>query len=71
MTAGGVILPNQVVMEEDAKLGVVIAMGEDVDLDVQVGQTVIFNHKTQVTEVPLGDESVMFVAQPSIHAVLS
>ena len=73
VTAGGVILPTDIAgaMEDDSKMGVVVAIGEDVDLEVEAGQTVIFDSKSQVTEVPVGENSVMFVAQASIQAVLS
>mmetsp|Transcript_2549 Transcript_2549/g.7232 ORF Transcript_2549/g.7232 Transcript_2549/m.7232 type:complete len:161 (-) Transcript_2549:120-602(-) len=71
VTSGGVILPTDVAIEEDSKLGTVVAIGEDVSLDVTPGQMVLFDSKSQVTEIPTGEFSVMFVAQPSIHAVLS
>jgi len=73
VTSGGVILPTDIAgaMEDDSKMGVVVALGEDVDLEVEAGQTVIFDSKSQVTEVPVGEYSVMFVAQASIQAVLS
>ena len=73
VTSGGVILPTDIAgaMEDDSKMGVVVAIGEDVDLEVEAGQTVIFDSKSQVTEVPVGENSVMFVAQASIQAVLS
>eukprot|EP00873_Tetraselmis_striata_P006645 jgi/Tetstr1/426909/TSEL_017122.t1 len=72
VTAGGVILPTEVVMrdDEEAVLGVVAALGEGVDIAVEIGQTVLYN-KQQITEVPLGTSSVVFVAQGSIAAVLS
>eukprot|EP00951_Prasinocladus_malaysianus_P037035 scaffold394613_cov44-Prasinocladus_malaysianus.AAC.2 len=71
VTSGGIILqPTDVQLDQDAEFGYVVALGEDVDLDVKPGDMVIFDSKSQVTEVPLGEESVYFVAQPSIHAIL-
>mmetsp|Transcript_37103 Transcript_37103/g.88203 ORF Transcript_37103/g.88203 Transcript_37103/m.88203 type:complete len:152 (-) Transcript_37103:57-512(-) len=71
VSKGGVILPTDVSMEENSKVGIVVALGDDVDLDLVPGQYVIFDSKRQVTEVPAGDNTVLFVAQPSIEAVLS
>jgi chaperonin GroES len=72
VTSGGVILPTEVSSVDmgDAVLGQVVALGEDVDIDVKVGQMVMYN-KQQITEVPVGTSSVVFVSQNSIAAVLS
>lgn len=54
----------------DAVIGKVLAKGEDVDIAVNVGDTVIFQ-KYSSSDVKVPDGDIIFVAQKSVLAVLS
>ena len=73
-TAGGIILPGTAKggpggMAE-AYIGSVMAVGEDVDIGVAVGDTVLFS-KYSSSDIEVPDGQVCFVAQKSIMAKLS
>ncbi len=55
---------------QDSYIGKVLAKGSEVDIEVNVGDTVIFS-KYNTTDVKVPDGEVMFVAQKSVMAVLS
>ena len=70
-TAGGIFLTSSSAPRlEDAQIGTVIAVGEDVDISVATGDLVLFTkYGSSDIEVPNGE--VCFVAQKSIVAKLS
>ena len=55
---------------QDAVIGKVLAKGEDVDISVNVGDTVLFS-KYSTSDVKVPDGEVIFAAQKSVLAVLS
>ena len=55
---------------QEAIIGKVLAKGSDVDIAVNVGDTVIFS-KYSTSDVKVPDGEVIFVAQKSVFAVLS
>ena len=54
----------------DAVIGQVLAKGEEVDISVNVGDTVMFQ-KYSSSDVKVPDGEIVFVAQKSVLAVLS
>lgn len=55
---------------QDAVIGKVIAVGDEVNVSVKKGDTVVFS-KYSTSDVSLPDGDVTFVAQKSVLAVLS
>lgn len=70
-TKGGLLLSSGATKPiQEALIGEVLAVGEDVDIDVKVGSKVLFSkYSSSDVKVPGGD--VSFVAQKSILATLS
>ena len=74
-TASGIVLPDSA--QEKSQRGTVIAVGpgklmdngQREDIDVQVGETVLFA-KYGGTEVDLGGRELLILSQRDIHAVL-
>jgi len=54
----------------DAVIGKVLAKGEDVEIEVNVGDNVIFQ-KYSSSDVKVPDGEIVFVAEKSVLAVLS
>ena len=54
----------------DASIGKVLGVGEDVETEVKVGDTVVFS-KYSTSDIKVSDGEVCFVAQKSILATLS
>ncbi|KAL3148699.1 hypothetical protein ABBQ38_014112 [Trebouxia sp. C0009 RCD-2024] len=70
-TSGGLLLSSGTTKPiQDALIGEVLAVGEDVDIDVKVGSKVLFS-KYSSSDVKSADGDVSFVAQKSILATLS
>lgn len=70
-TTGGLLLTvTQTKTIQEALIGTVLAVGEDVDVGVKVGSTVLFS-KYSSSDVKVPDGEVCFVAQKSILATLS
>ena len=68
---GGVLLTSGSSQTmQDAAVGKVLAKGEDVDISVNVGDTVLFS-KYSTSDVKVPDGEVIFAAQKSVLAVLS
>jgi chaperonin GroES len=68
-TAAGILLPKGPPKpNSDAHFGTVMAVGEDVKIDVKAGQTVVFN-KYAMAEVELADGEVIFVSEKSVLGV--
>ncbi|EIE24068.1 GroES-like protein [Coccomyxa subellipsoidea C-169] len=71
VTEGGLMLTGGATKAiQDSYIGKVLAKGSEVDIEVNVGDTVIFS-KYNTTDVKVPDGEVMFVAQKSVMAVLS
>lgn len=71
VTEGGLMLTSGATKTiSDAVIGKVLAKGEDVDIAVNVGDTVIFQ-KYSSSDVKVPDGDIIFVAQKSVLAVLS
>ena len=71
VTEGGLMLTSGATKTiSDAVIGKVLAKGEDVDIAVNVGDTVIFQ-KYSSSDVKVPDGEIIFVAQKSVLAVLS
>jgi chaperonin GroES len=71
VTEGGLLLTSGATKAmQDADLGKVLAKGEDVDVAVNVGDTVLFS-RYSTSDVKLPEGEIVFVAQKSILAVLS
>lgn len=70
-TAGGILLTSSATPKmDDALIGTVMAVGNEVDIGVSVGDLVLFTrYGSSDVEVPDGE--VCFVAQKSILAKLS
>jgi chaperonin GroES len=71
-TAGGILIPTNASTgpSMEAMVGTVVALGDEVEVSVKVGDRVLFSkYGSSDVEVPGGD--VCFVAQKSIMAVLS
>lgn len=70
-TAGGILLAATGKEDlEEAQLGEVLAIGEDADVDVKVGDTILFvKYSTSDIETPQG--KLRFVAAKSVLATLS
>lgn len=70
-TAGGILLTSSSTPRmEDALIGTVMAVGDEVDIGVSTGDMVLFTkYGSSDIEVPNGE--VCFVAQKSILAKLS
>lgn len=74
-TASGIVLPDSA--QEKSQRGTVIAVGpgklmengQREDIDVKVGETVLFA-KYGGTEVDLGGRELLILSQRDIHAVL-
>ena len=70
-TRGGLLLSSGATKPiQEALIGEVLAVGEDVDIDVKVGTKVLFS-KYSSSDVKVPDGDVSFVAQKSILATLS
>ncbi|DBA92413.1 hypothetical protein WJX77_011331 [Trebouxia sp. C0004] len=70
-TSGGLLLSSGTTKPiQEALIGVVLAVGEDVDINVKVGSKVLFS-KYSSSDVKVPDGDVSFVAQKSILATLS
>jgi chaperonin GroES len=70
-TAGGLIMSTSGTKQiHDAVIGTVVAVGEDVEITVAKGDTVLFS-KQGSSDVPVPDGEVCFVQQRSILAKLS
>eukprot|EP00891_Asterochloris_glomerata_P000249 jgi/Astpho2/249/fgenesh1_pg.00010_%23_27_t len=70
-TAGGLLLTGGATKTvHDAVIGEILALGENVDIGVTVGDKVIFS-KYSTTDVKVGDGAVHFVDQKSVLAKLS
>ena len=70
-TAGGLLLSGGTTQSiQEAVIGKLLAVGEDVEIKVQVGDSVIFS-KYSTTDVKVPDGDICFVAQKSIMATLS
>ena len=68
-TAAGILLPKGPPKpNSDAHFGTVMAVGEDVKIEVKAGQTVVFN-KYAMAEVELSDGEVLFVSEKSVLGV--
>jgi chaperonin GroES len=71
VTSGGILLAGSAKQAlADALVGTVVAVGDDVDLDVKKGDAVLFS-KYSSSDVAVADGEVCFVAQRSILAKLS
>lgn len=71
VTEGGLLLTSGTTKAvSDAVIGKVLAKGADVDIEVNIGDTVIFT-KYSTSDVKVPDGEVIFVAQKSVLAVLS
>jgi chaperonin GroES len=69
-TAGGILLATTGTESlDEAQFGVVLAVGEDVEAGVKVGDTILFQ-KYSTSEVSVPDGKVVFVAEKSILATL-
>mmetsp|Transcript_8420 Transcript_8420/g.22483 ORF Transcript_8420/g.22483 Transcript_8420/m.22483 type:complete len:132 (-) Transcript_8420:377-772(-) len=69
-TAGGILLPKgPPKANSDAHYGEVLAIGEEVELPLKVGDFVAFQ-KYAMAEVEVKDGAVLFVAQKSIMGKL-
>eukprot|EP00884_Botryococcus_braunii_P006692 jgi/Botrbrau1/16023/Bobra.0268s0005.1 len=70
-SAGGILLATTGKEDlEEAQIGQVLAIGEDADLDVKVGDTILFvKYSTSDIETPEG--KLRFVAAKSVLATLS
>ena len=72
-TVGGILLPTAAqdpMMGDDSFIGTILAKGEDVDLEIAVGDRVLFSkYGTNTLEVPDGE--IFFVQKSSIMAKLS
>ena len=69
-SAGGVLLAAGATQElSDALIGTVVAVGEDVDVGVAVGETVLFV-KYASSDVKTAGGDVCFVSQKSVLAKL-
>jgi chaperonin GroES len=55
---------------QDAQIGVVVAVGSEVDIAVKKGDKVIYS-KYSTSDVSVPDGDVTFVAQKSVLATLS
>lgn len=53
----------------DAHIGEVVAVGQDVDLDVKAGDWIVFQ-KYAMAEVEVQEGNILFVAQKSVVAKL-
>ena len=70
-TAGGLLLAGGTTQPiQEAVMGKVLAVGEDVEIAVKAGDQVIFS-KYSSTDVKAPDGDVCFVASKSILATLS
>ncbi|KAI7843931.1 hypothetical protein COHA_002471 [Chlorella ohadii] len=71
-TAGGILLAptSSGRSMQDALVGTVLAVGDDVDVGVAVGDRVLFS-KYSSSDLEVPDGEVCFVAQKSILAKLS
>ncbi|KAK9808417.1 hypothetical protein WJX73_002475 [Symbiochloris irregularis] len=70
-TEGGLLLTAGTTQPiQDAVVGKVLAVGEEVELDVKVGDNVLFS-KYSTTDVKVPDGEVCFVAQKSVLATLT
>ena len=70
-TSGGLLLSSGTTKPiQEALIGEVLAVGEDVDIDVKVGSKVLFS-KYSSSDVKSANGDVSFVAQKSILATLS
>lgn len=71
VTEGGLLLTGGATKAiQEAIIGKVLAKGLDVDIEVNVGDSVLFS-KYSTSDVKVPDGEVMFVAQKSVLAVLS
>ncbi|KAK9817783.1 hypothetical protein WJX72_002096 [[Myrmecia] bisecta] len=71
VTSGGVLLTSGATKAiQEALIGEVLAVGEDVDIEVKQGDRVVFS-KYGSTDVNVEDGQISFVAQKSIMATLS
>lgn len=65
-TAGGILLPKgPPKANSDAHFGLVIAIGEEVDIPVAKGDTIVYQ-KYAMAEVEVPDGELVFVAQKSV-----
>jgi chaperonin GroES len=70
-TSGGLLLTAGATKAvQDAVIGEVLALGDDVDIGVKKGDKVLFS-KYSTSDVKVDDGEVCFVAQKSILATLS
>lgn len=70
-TSGGLLLSSGTTKPiQEALIGEVLSVGEDVDIDVKVGSKVLFS-KYSSSDVKSANGDVSFVAQKSILATLS
>lgn len=70
-TSGGLLLSSGATKPiQEALIGEVLAVGEDVDIDVKIGSKVLFS-KYSSSDVKSANGDVSFVAQKSILATLS
>jgi chaperonin GroES len=70
-TAGGILLASSSAPKmDDAHIGTVVAVGEDADVGVKVGDMVLFT-KYGSSDIEVPDGEVCFVAQKSILAKLA
>ena len=70
-TEGGLLLTGGTTQSiQEAVVGKVLAVGEEAEISVKVGDIVLFS-KYSTTDVKVPDGEVCFVAQKSILATLS
>lgn len=70
-STGGVLLPSSATKTMgDALLGEVVAVGDDVDLGVKVGDTIVYQ-KYSSADVETGAGDLTFVAAKSVLATLA
>lgn len=70
-SSGGVLLASgSAPSMQDAIVGTVVSVGDEVDISVAVGDRVLFT-KYGTSDVEAADGTLSFVAQKSILAVLS
>lgn len=71
VTSGGLLLSSGATKPiQEAIIGEILAVGEDVKIDVKVGNKVLYS-KYSSSDVKIPDGEVSFVAEKSILATLS
>lgn len=70
-TSGGLLLSSGATKPiQEALIGEILSVGEDVKIDVKVGNKVLYS-KYASSDVKIPDGEVSFVAEKSILAILS